>query len=173
MATGLSFILVGLAAVAAGAVNALAGNWQVNGILTLHSGPPFTLRSNACRGVWNACMPDRVAGKDPNAAPAGGRSPDHWFDITALTTPASLTGGNNGLQTNTAPPTKALDFSLFKDFAFTERYRLQFRTEVTNLFNTPWFTTPNNNLQDANFGKSTGTYSGSERHIQFALRFQF
>lgn len=155
------------------AVNALVGNWQVNGILTLHSGPPFTLRWNGCQGVWNACQPDVVAGRDPNAAPSGGRSPDHWFDISAVTKAAALTGGNVGLQTNTAPPTKLLDFSLFKDFVFTERYRLQFRAEATNLFNTPWFTTPDNNLQDGNFGKSTGTYSGSERHIQFALRFQF
>jgi hypothetical protein len=153
--------------------NVIAGNWQVNGILTLHTGNPFTLRWNGCQGVWNACQPDLVPGRDPQDAPSGGRSPDHWFDTTAVMPAAPLTGGNIGLQTNTAPPAKILDFSIFKDFAFTERYRLQFRTEATNLFNTPWFSTPDNNLQNANFGKSTGTYAGSERHIQMSLRFQF
>jgi Carboxypeptidase regulatory-like domain len=154
-------------------LNAIAANWQFNGILTLHTGPPFTLRWNGCQGVWNACQPDLVPGKNPNAAPAGGRSPDHWFDTTAVMAAAALTGGNLGLQTNTAPPTKTLDFSLFKDFAFTERYRLQFRAEGTNIFNTPQFSTPVNNMQNSNFGQITSTNAGSERHIQLALRFQF
>src|SRR6476469_5999873 len=47
------------------AVNALLGNWQLNGILTLHTGSPFTLRSNACQGVWNACRPDLGPRKEP------------------------------------------------------------------------------------------------------------
>jgi len=154
-------------------VNALLGNWQMNGILTLHTGSPFTLRSNACQGIWNACRPDLVPGKNPQDAPTNGRNPDHWFDVTAVTTPAPLTGGNLGLQSNTSPPTRALDMSLFKDFTFTERWRLQFRAEGFNVANTAQYSTPDNNLQNANFGKVTGTQPGSERHIQFALRLQF
>ena len=46
------------------AVNAIAGNWQVNGILTLHTGAPYTLRWNGCQGQWNACRPDLVAGQE-------------------------------------------------------------------------------------------------------------
>ena len=155
------------------AVGTLIGNWQLNGILTLHTGSPFTLRSSGCQGVWNACRPDAVAGKDPSAAPAGGRSPDLWFDTSAVAPPAPLTGGNLGLQTNTAPPTRNLDFSIFKDFAFTERWKLQFRAESFNIANTPQLSTPDNNRQDANFGKVTGTTAGSERHVQFSLRLQF
>ncbi len=34
------------------------------------------------------------------------------------------TQGNIGLQTNVGPPTRTLDFSIFKDFAFTERMNL-------------------------------------------------
>src|SRR5207253_2603612 len=59
-------------------LNQILGNWQMNGILTLRTGVPFTLRSNGCQGVWNACRPDLVSGKDPGAAPANGRSPDLW-----------------------------------------------------------------------------------------------
>ena len=72
-----------------------------------------------------------------------------------------------------APPTRTLDFSIFKDFAFTERFRLQFRAEGTNIANTPQFGTPVNNLQDAKFGQITSTQAGSERHIQMQLRFEF
>lgn len=153
--------------------NALLGNWQLNGIVTLHTGAPYTLRSNACQGVWNACRPDLVAGKDPQAAPSGGRNPDHWFDTTAVTAPAPLTGGNLGLQSNTAPPTRLMDASLFKDFRFTERVRMQFRAEGFNIANTPQYGTPSNSLQNANFGTVTSTFAGTERKFQGSLRLQF
>ena len=161
------------------AANSVLANWQVNGILTLHTGNPFTLRSNGCVGVWASCFPNLVPGKNPQAAPAGGRSPDHWFDtsavvaISTLSSPANITEGNLGLQSNTSPPTKNLDFSVFKDFVFTERFRAQFRMEAANLFNTPQFSAPDNNAQDKNFGVVTSTAPGSERHIQFSLRLRF
>jgi Carboxypeptidase regulatory-like domain len=156
-----------------GFVNALIGDWQTNGILTLHTGSPYTLRSNACQGIWNTCMPDLVAGQNPQDAPSNGRNPDRWFNTAAVTKPAPLTGGNLGLQTNNAPATRTLDLSLFKDFRLTERFRIQFRAESFNFANTPQFSTPDNNLQDANFGKVTSTAQASERHIQFSLRLQF
>jgi hypothetical protein len=155
------------------ALNAVAGNWQVNGILTLHTGAPFTLRWNGCQGQWNACRPDLVSGKNPNDEPTGGRTPELWFDTSAVTQAAPGTGGNLGLQSNHEPGIKTLDFSIFKDFAFTERWRLQFRTEGTNIFNTPQFGRPDNNLQNTAFGRVTSTRAGSERHIQMALRLQF
>ena len=33
----------------------IAGNWHLNGILTLRTGVPYTLRYNGCQGVWGAC----------------------------------------------------------------------------------------------------------------------
>jgi hypothetical protein len=159
--------------------SAVLANWQVNGILTLHTGNPFTLRSNGCVGIWAACFPNLVAGKNPNAAPSGGRSPNLWFDTSAVVPISSLSGaatvteGNLGLQSNTGPPTKTLDFSLFKDFPFTERWRAQFRMEATNMFNTPQFSYPDNNAQDHNFGVITSTNSGSERHVQFSVRLMY
>jgi hypothetical protein len=154
-------------------IQTIIGNWQANGIASFRTGSPFTVRSNGCLGVWNACQPDLKAGADPNAAPANGRNPNQWFDTSNFLAPAPLTGGNLGLQTNYGPPTRTVDFSLFKDFVFTERFRLQFRTEATNLGNTPQFSTPDNNRQDTNFGRITTTQSGAERHIQFQLRLSF
>lgn len=156
------------------AADILVGGWQMNGVITLHTGNPFTLRASGCQGQWNICRPDLVSGKNPNNAPSGGRTPTQWFDTSAVTGPAALTGGNLGMQSNNAPGAKTLDFSLFKDFALTERWKVQFRAESFNLTNTPQFTTPDNNLSDGtNFGRITGTQPGSERHIQFALRLQF
>lgn len=155
------------------ATNLVLGGWQLNGIVTLHTGSPFTLRYNGCQGIWNACRPDLVTGQNPGDAPSTGRSPDLWFNTAAVTTPAPLTGGNLGLQSNTAPPTRILDASLFKEFPITERFRTQFRAEGFNVANTPQYGTPDNNLQDANFGKVTSTAAGSERKFQFSLRILF
>ncbi|HLK17709.1 MAG TPA: TonB-dependent receptor [Bryobacteraceae bacterium] len=154
-------------------VDFVVGGWQANGILTLHTGQPYTLRANGCQGIFGGCSPDAVSGMNPNGAPSGGRSPNEWFNIAAVTAPGPLSEGNLGLQTNYGPPTRTLDFSLFKDFRFTERFVMQFRAESFNLANTPQFSVPDNTLGDANFGKVTSTFAGSERHIQFALRLQF
>jgi hypothetical protein len=154
-------------------MNTLLGNWQMNGVLTLHTGQPFTVRANGCQGVWNGCSPNLVAGTDPNAAPATGRNPSQWFNTANFAAPAALSEGNLGLQTNYGPPVRTLDFSIFKNFAITERFAVQFRAEGTNVANTPQFSVPDLTLGDANFGKVTSTSSGSERHFQFSLRVQF
>jgi hypothetical protein len=123
-----------------------------------------------------------------DAAPAGGRTPTEYFNTanfipvscpasnqncTLRTTAQLLSEGNVGLQTNTGPPTRTLDFSIFKDFAFTERIKLEFRAEGTNVANTPQFSTPGNNQSSSNFGQITSTNAGTERHIQFQLRLRF
>jgi hypothetical protein len=155
------------------AANTIAGNWQLNGVLTLHTGNPFTLDASGCQGQWSICRPDLVSGQNPQAAPSGGRTPSEWFNTAAVTAPAALTGGNLGLQSNDAPPTRTLDFSVFKDFVLTERFNVQFRAESYNLTNTPQFSYPGNNYGQSNFGQITSTLAGTERHIQFALRVQF
>ena len=158
------------------AADLVVGGWQANGILTFSTGPAFNLttREQSC-SCGGTVRPDLVAGKDPNAAPSGGRTPDQWFDITAVTRPTPGTYGNLGNYSNYGPGTANLDFSLFKDFSITERYRIQFRAEFFNLTNTPQFRTDNiGNQQGAsNFGRINETLPGTERHIQFALRFQF
>jgi hypothetical protein len=154
------------------------GNWHTNGILSLRSGQPFTLTSSGCQVISENgfCGPSlKAAGLSANAAPAGGRNPNGWFNTANFVAVGQQVGtqGNVGLQSNVGPPTRTLDFSVFKDFAFTERMKLQFRAEGTNVANTPQFSAPDNNQADANFGKITGTQTGTERHIQFALRLQF
>ena len=156
------------------AVNALLGNWQVNGILTLRTGHPYTLDSSGCLVVNGGCGPLLLTG-GADSAPAGGRNVNEWFNTANFAPVGSqgLSEGNVGLQTNTGPPQRTLDFSLFKDFAFTERFKLEFRAEATNLANTPQFGYPDQSQSDANFGKITSTNAGSERHIQFQLRMRF
>ena len=80
-----------------------------------------------------------------------------------------------------------LDFSIFKEIPLTERYRLQFRTEVFNIFNHPNFNAPgfggngvvaisnSTNFNDSRFGEigSTRDAPYDPRQIQFALKLYY
>src|SRR5262249_56556640 len=128
-------------------------------------------------GVWGRCLPDIVSGYALNQEPSGGRTPNQWFDINGYKVAAPLTGGNIGLQAHTGPPTRTVDFSAFKDFSITERWKFQFRSEAFNLFNAPIFGLPGQNVADSralggngNFGRITSSATGTERRLQFALR---
>jgi hypothetical protein len=66
-----------------------------------------------------------------------------------------------------------------KDTTITERVKLQFRTEVFNVFNRTQFDQPGNLLQDSGtFGFSTATVgradgTTSARQLQFGLKLMF
>jgi hypothetical protein len=152
------------------------GRWQVNGILTLQTGNARSLGTIQARcGCGGTTRPDLVEGKDPNNAPAGGRTPDLWFDTSAVTAPAPGTYGNLGNFTVFAPGVRNIDFSVFKDFPITERYRFQFRWESFDLANSPQFDPEGMiiNQGQSGFGRLTRTRVGTQRFMQFALRFQF
>jgi len=156
------------------AANALIGGWQINGIWQMQTGQPFSITTNQGQcGCNGAVRPDVVAGQSPQDAPAGGRTPDLWFNVDALVAPAPGTFGNLGEMSNHRPPLRTLDLSLFKDFQFSERYRLQFRAESFNLTNTPQFNQPNAAHGTGAFGSITSTLAGTNRQFQLALRFMF
>ncbi len=152
--------------------DALLGGWALNTIMTFHTGQPYTITASGCQGVWASCFAD-VLSSTYDLAPAGGRTPSQWFATSNYGPPTPLTQGTSGLQMMTGPMTKDVDLGINKTFYFTERIGLQFRAETTNLSNTPQFNIPDQNLGDSNFGRITSTQTGSERHIQFALRLIF
>jgi len=89
--------------------------------------------------------------------------------------PALGTAGNLAPMAIFAPGTRNLDLSLFKRFPIKERYAVTYRAEFFNLANTPQFDPLQMSLVQGGggFGRVTGTISGSQRHVQFALRFEF
>ncbi len=65
------------------------------------------------------------------------------------------------------PGQRNLDFSLFKNFQFTERFKLQFRSEFVNAFNTPYFGDPNGiGFATANSMVPDGTRMGEVRSLR-------
>jgi hypothetical protein len=86
------------------------------------------------------------------------------------------------------PGFERLDFSLFKQFEITDRYRVEFRSEYFNLANHPNFSIPGfsgngvsaapgalNYNNTANFGAINSTRDGQndQREIQFALKLYY
>ena len=154
----------------AGAVeNAVLGGWQLQGILVLHSGLPFT--PTISRDVSNT----GIGGQLPNCIgvpTVGNPTIAQWFNKAAFAVPANYTYGNCGGDILRADRFKNLDFSLFKQFQLGERGRLEFRAEAFNLTNSPSFNPPATSIDTATGGTVTSTIS-SPRNLQFGLKLSF
>src|SRR5262249_33857620 len=88
--------------------------------------------------------------------------------------------GNLGRNTITGPGFTNVDFSVTKNTKITEALRVQFRTEIFDLFNHANFGNPNTTALpgSTSFGRITSPRfatgdSGSSRQLQFALKFIF
>jgi outer membrane receptor protein involved in Fe transport len=151
-----------------GPADYVLGGWQVNGINTIQTGLPFTPTLSATTvNTGTGSRPDRIA--DGTLA---NPTVDRWFDTAAFVTPAPFTYGNAGRNILYGPGRVNFDFSLFKEFLIKEGFRLQFRTEVFNLFNTAQFDLPNAAIGAANAGTITSIV-GTPRQIQFGLKAVF
>ena len=158
-----------------GPVQGVLGDWQVNGIVAVRTGGYFGLNTTAGVGYIGKIRPNELPGTSANAAPPGGRTPSEWFNIANIVAPAPYTNGNLGNQTNVGPGTHNVDFSLFKNFTLNERFKMEFRAESFNLFNSPRFDVSSIGFTQGNsdFGQLHATLAGSNRTFQFALRLAF
>src|SRR5437667_10558763 len=128
-----------------GLADKLVSGWQLNTIVNLQSGFPFTplLGFNQSRD-GDTGMPDR-----PNMALGRTlkdvylRTPEQWVDATGFTLPPAGTYGNVGRNVLTGPALKTVDLSMFKTTRLTEGSNLQFRAEAFNLLNRTNFGIPN------------------------------
>ena len=141
----------------------LLNDWNMNSILTLQAGRPFTIHLPN-----RTVRPDVVPDVDPVASNQG---PDNWINAAAFTSPAGPLG-NLGRNTARGPALRVLDFSIVKKFPIAEDRELQFRTEIFNLTNTPNFGLPDQEFGSGNFGVISSTVT-SGRQIQFGLRYEF
>ncbi len=187
-----------------GIVNQIFGGWTINSIYTFQSGEPFAVRSGSFTANGN--HESRAGVQLPVSAQlqylpgqtfAG---PVLFKPVNALTCGVDLTQafclpapGQNGAGRNifTAPSYWNLDLGFIKTFRITERFKLQFRTEMFNALNHPNFDNP----RDASVGSPSIRSSvfaetccatvappstqqivqtgESARVIQFALKLQY
>ena len=153
--------------------NTALGNWQVNFLITAQTGLPFTPLLAAPVSNAGPSRPDRRG-----SGVSANRSLTSFFDTSfnapgaAWAAPPPFTFGNAGRNILRGPGRTNIDFSLFKEFPFQERYRLQLRSEFFNLFNHPQFDLPNASIGSPNAGRIFRTV-GTPRDIQFSLRLAF
>src|SRR5215471_1163859 len=150
----------------------VVNGWQLNGILTMSSGFPFSieeLRTAQQNAVGNRdnLRPSLIPGGNSNPIRKG--NPDSYVDASQFVLAPVGTFGNLGRNTVISPGLVEFDGSLFKNFSLAESHKLQFRAEFFNLFNRPNFGPPvsaavNNALlvnsdgtPNANFGQITYT----------------
>lgn len=164
----------------------LAGGWQLNGIVTLLSGFPFTPQIGANRSEdGDTRNPDRPSLNPSFSGPVVLGNPNEWFNPNAYVLPAFGTYGNLGRGTLTGPGLATLDVSVFKNASISEKVTLQFRAEFFNLLNRANFGPPNatvftNGTNTASTIPAISPAAGlitttatTSRQIQFGLKMVF
>jgi hypothetical protein len=150
-------------------LNQFLGNWQMGGILTLHTGFPLTMQANDVSGTRSRGPRANRSGNGEGAKEIGPGK--RWFDTTAFSQPASGTLGNSGVGVVRGPGMRNFSLSLQKRFPVTESKYFEFRGECYNLTNTPIFNSPTRAVTSVNFGEIRSAQG--ERNIQFGLKFHF
>lgn len=154
---------------ARGITQAMLGGWQVNAIVTLLSGRPFTPQYSA--GDISQQRPD-LAGD-----PLAGIPPGLVFNPAAFSRPVATADapdlyGNAGRNLLIGPAFTNLDLSLTKTFRVSRDFRVQFRAEAFNALNTTSFQVPVFRLDRSDAATYTST-AHEAREFQFALKLLF
>ena len=171
------------------AVDLVLGGWNINYNLAKRGGFPVTILA-ATQNTNSGRSPrgNARANRYPVQAEPSVRTVDRWFgDVSATTfcaagvnngscaygVPALGEFGNAGVGTERAPGFFNLDSSIGKDFAITERHKIQFRAELFNILNSVSWGAPGRDITaPASYG-AIGSQINSPRTIQFGLKYAF
>jgi hypothetical protein len=151
--------------------NAIAGGWQLGGVLRVQSGSPLAVTQatnlNAFAG-FGIQRPNRIA--DPTL-PAEERTTARWFNTAAFAQAPQFTIGNASRNPVVGPGYQTLDIVLGKSFPITEDVHAEFRAEAFNMTNTPPLAPPNTSFGNAAFG--TITRALDPRVFEMVLKLHF
>jgi hypothetical protein len=156
------------------AVAVLAGGWSLNGILSLHSGLPYTVTSNT--SILNDGGLNNERANLVGNPSSGAGTVAQWFNVSAFADPAPYTFGNSRPNAWVSDWGKNLDISLFRQFhlGLGETRYFEFRAEAYNVFNNVIFGYPNSNIDNVNAGQVTSVAPASlPRQLQMGLKFYF
>jgi hypothetical protein len=166
--------------------NPVFGGWQLNAVVSLRSGYPFSpsiatpnwsRSGNVAGGTED--RPDVKPGTDPKKIVTG--DPNRWFDTSVFEMQPRGYFGNTPRNFLRGPGFANTDLSLVKNQVLAGGTRVQFRLEVFNLFNRPNFSVPNrqvfagaadNEAPLATAGQVTRT-ANTARQIQLGVKLIF
>ena len=155
--------------------NVWTDNWELQGIVTLQSGRPFTVALHPDIDVSNTGRSNLGFGNNdrPNVsgdASAQDPSADQWFNTAAFSMPAFGTFGNAGRNILVGPGYQNINFAVVKSLP-VRAVRLQLRAEAFNLLNHANFDLPDAFLGSPTFGRILSAQS--PRRIQFGVKAVF
>src|SRR6266850_5785064 len=162
--------------------NRFVAGWEVGTVIQAQSGNPLNPTLAINPGVSLTVRPDVTGPIRVTGDPAGWFADKTVFVSPCVANPApappTCHPGNLSRNTVTGPNFVNSDFSVIKNTKLTERFNLQFRGEMFDIFNHPNFGNPVLTTTSSTFGQITGTRFptgdfGSARQIQFALKLKF
>jgi hypothetical protein len=164
-------------------LNAVAGGWQMNGILRFDDGRPVV----PFIGVSNQAIPTygqrpnldgvlkRSHGPLQNAVVGAANQGNYFADPSVLSVPAPFTLGSapRTITTVRTPGTRNIELPLFKQFLLSHEKRyLEYRIEAFNAFNHPHFDLPDMVVGTSTFGQISNL-ANPRRQVQMALKLYF
>jgi hypothetical protein len=151
-------------------MDSLTGGWQISSIVTAQSGAPFSVSlATPTANTGTFTRPNRIC--DGNL-PSSKQTINAFYNTACFVAPPLYTFGNAGRNILIGPGLGTWDLGADKDFALTERFALQFRSEFFNVLNRANFGLPNGSIGSAAQGTITSVITNA-RQIQFALRLHF
>jgi hypothetical protein len=161
-----------------GFADKLLSGWGINGVSVFQKGIPVGMTATPnLTGFNTGLRPNVASGCNTVVGGAAQSRLNQWFNTSCFTVPAAYTFGS---ESRTDPVLRNdgvnnFNFALFKRTPIRERFNLEFRAEIFNLFNRVQFGPPNNvetTAANSTFGQVT-TQLNDPRLIQTAVRLRF
>jgi hypothetical protein len=170
------------------AFSQILGDWQLNGIFSHYTSVPVDVLSgvNTYGTLGNVNPRPNLVQGVPIYLNTGDKT--QWLNPAAFSLPGVGQIGSLGKGAIRGRPITNLDFSVNKNWTFKEKYQIQFRGEMFNVFNHPNFANQGGyvnslnfqgNSRETNFGQVTNGAFGTigqasaPREIQFGFKFSF
>jgi hypothetical protein len=166
---------------APGIVQRIIEGWNVNGVVTIQSGRPFTVYTGSSQlgNIVNATAncsgcPRDMGELDKTAANFGG-VPGYFTaeEIARFSQAAPGTLGNTGRNYFNGPGSWNVDMAFLKRTYFTERANFELRFEFFNIFNHPNFGFPTAVLTSTAFGRVRDAVVNESRKIRVGAKINF
>jgi len=155
----------------------LVNGWSISPIIKIRSGLPFTITNGNVDANLDGNTADRaqLVGNPHIGHPTAAQ----WFNTAAFVQNKVVTGvatdGNSPRNLLDGPGYWVADLALSRDFRLSERFRLRFRAEGTNVFNHVNLGQPGNSVPSGTTSATFGviTSASAMRKLQFGLRLTF
>ncbi|MDQ3013315.1 MAG: TonB-dependent receptor, partial [Acidobacteriota bacterium] len=166
----------------AGIENVVLGGWKVSMVAKFAAGTPFTVTNTAGFGDFNfdgfgelrpvIVNPDILGSHFSNPDQSPFRLPREAFRAPTISDYNCCVLGRN---TFYADGISNFDFGIFKSFRLPfEGHKVVLRADLFNAFNHVQYGFPTADLNNATFGRITGTaVQYNPRNVQFSLRYVF